>query len=401
MIAAGALQAAAQNVETDPLQCWWRTSAGAIRAGETFSAVLTCAVIETPDVKVVVDESRLEPSVAQFPPFEVTGGSHAADLRNGDRRFFQYEYRLRLIAENMFGKDVSLPETKLTYRIQSRIGQKAGTAEAIAGRDQTYLLPPLAMRLLSLVPADASDIRDSGHETFADVDRRSFRANVFTVVGGVLFTLAALIAVLTIVRLLLRARKPSTAAERLVSDSTILRGVGRELNAIRRARDDNGWTPELATRALAALRIVGTYALGRPAARAVLPPLRDGAPAPTAAQTDGRMVINVGWPKSRKVAVSGAATPRSVADAIAHYARGSQPGELESVEEALSRFTVAQYGRPMNGNASATVDDAALDESMQTGQQILGRLKVEQLWVMKRLRPNRRLVAIESRVWSH
>src|SRR5216110_2692701 len=96
LLAAAATGAAAQDVSTDPLQCWWRTSAGAVRVGEPFTAVLTCAVVEADEVKVVVDESRLEPSVAQFIPFEVLGGAHAADLRSGDRRFFQYEYRLRL-----------------------------------------------------------------------------------------------------------------------------------------------------------------------------------------------------------------------------------------------------------------------------------------------------------------
>jgi hypothetical protein len=271
-IALGAAGAAtAQNVETDPLQCWWRTSSGAIRVGETFSVVLTCAVIETPDVKVVVDESRLEPSVVQFAPFEVTGGQHAADLRSGDRRFFQYEYRLRLIAENLFGKDVLLPETKLSYRVQSRLAQRQssgrGRDESIAGRDQTYVLPPVSLKLMSLVPADASDIRDAGTETFGDVDRRGFRASLLTVIGGVLFALAALVAVLSAVRLIMRTRKPVTAAERLVGDGAILRGVGRELAAVQRQREDGGWTADLAARALSALRIIGTYAMGRHAAR--------------------------------------------------------------------------------------------------------------------------------------
>ena len=46
---------------------------------------------------------------------------------------------------------------------------------------------------MSLVPADASDIRDtSSAETFTDIDARAFRANLFTVVGGVMFVLAAL-----------------------------------------------------------------------------------------------------------------------------------------------------------------------------------------------------------------
>src|SRR5713101_9214520 len=109
--------ARAQDIQTDPLQCWWRTSAGAIRVGEPFAVVLTCAVLESDAATVVVDQSRLEPSVVQFAPFEVLGGSHGADIRSDLRRFFQYEYRLRLIAENLFGRDAALPETKLSYRV--------------------------------------------------------------------------------------------------------------------------------------------------------------------------------------------------------------------------------------------------------------------------------------------
>src|SRR5258706_9083356 len=138
MLAAAAVAgAAAQTVQTDPLQCWWRTSAGAVRVGEPFAVVLTCAVLETDDVTVVADQTRLEPSVVQFAPFEVLGGTHGADLRTDQRRFFQYEYRLRLIAENQFGKDVALPETKLNYHVQSRVGQKT----SLQGRDQAYMLP--------------------------------------------------------------------------------------------------------------------------------------------------------------------------------------------------------------------------------------------------------------------
>ena len=49
------------------------------------------------------------------------------------------------------------------------------------------MLPPQSMRVLSLVPADATDIRDTPAETFSDIDQRAFRANLFTVIGGVLF----------------------------------------------------------------------------------------------------------------------------------------------------------------------------------------------------------------------
>src|SRR5579864_5667428 len=105
LVAVAATAAGAQTVQTDPLQCWWRTSAGAVRVGEPFTLVLTCAVIETDDATVVVDQTRLEPSVVQFAPYETLGGSHGADLRTEQRRFFQYEYRLRLIADGMFGRD--------------------------------------------------------------------------------------------------------------------------------------------------------------------------------------------------------------------------------------------------------------------------------------------------------
>src|SRR5258706_14730339 len=91
LVVAGAASAAAQTVQTDPLQCWWRTSAGAVRVGEPFSVVLTCAVLETDAAKVVPDQTRLEPSVVQFAPFEVPAGSHGADLPTDHRPFFPYE----------------------------------------------------------------------------------------------------------------------------------------------------------------------------------------------------------------------------------------------------------------------------------------------------------------------
>src|SRR5438105_1079752 len=80
--------------EEDPIACWWRTSASAVRAGQPFTLVLTCAVVENALVTIVPDESRLDPSVMQLAPFDVIGGRHGTDLRADDRRFFQYEYTL-------------------------------------------------------------------------------------------------------------------------------------------------------------------------------------------------------------------------------------------------------------------------------------------------------------------
>jgi hypothetical protein len=381
---------------TDPLQCWWRTSAGAVRIGEPFSVVLTCAVLETETATVVVDQSRLEPSVVQFAPFEVLGGSHGADLRRDDRRFFQYEYRARLIAENQFGKDVALPETKLSYRIQSSVGQKT----ALQGRDQTYILPALSLRVLSLVPADATDIRDTPAETFNDIDQRGFRANLFTVIGGVLFAVAALLALLALVRLFARYRKPADASDRLISDSAVVRAAGRELADVRRQREAGGWTPELAGRALAAMRVAGAYAVGRRASH--MPAASQSSVAQSSdggqqAEEAGRLIVRTGWPRARRVAVSGAITPQSVArDRIrrAGTAGFAAAPLYESLEQALATLTAAQYGR--NG----TLDDGALDEALATGSQVLKRARLDQTWVMKRLAARRIERQGDARAWS-
>src|SRR3954453_15095930 len=82
------------NVEADPIRCWWRTSASAVRVGEPVSLILTCASVDTESTTVVPDHARLDPSAMQLPPFEVIGGQREPDLTSDQRRFFQYQYTL-------------------------------------------------------------------------------------------------------------------------------------------------------------------------------------------------------------------------------------------------------------------------------------------------------------------
>src|SRR5918996_4776107 len=95
LIAAMALQT--QNVEVEPVTCWWRTSATSVRVGEPFTVILTCSLLQADAARAIADESRLDPSVVQLPPFEVVGGARANDLTTAGRRFVQFEYRLRTI----------------------------------------------------------------------------------------------------------------------------------------------------------------------------------------------------------------------------------------------------------------------------------------------------------------
>jgi hypothetical protein len=393
LLMAVAAGARAQTVETDPLQCWWRSSTGAVRVGEPFTVVLTCAVLETDSTKVEVDQSKLEPSVVQFAPFEVMGGTHGVDQHTDLRRFFQYEYRLRLIAENEFGKDVPLPEMKLSYHVRSDMGQKA----AIQGRDQSYVLPAQSIRILSLVPGDAADIRDASADTFADVDSRGARARLLITIGIVLFAVAGLMALLALVRLFTRLRKPSTAETRLVSDGTILRGASRELAAIQREREGTGWTPELAGRALTPLRVAAAYALDRPVAQLPF----TGSPASNNGRShEGSMIVRTAWPKRKQVSVSGAVTARSISH---EQARGLGSARrhalLDSLDRALAQFTAAQYGQ--NGaNGAGRLDDATLDEALSAGRNAVRRVTVEQTWLMRKFGPRRPPREVEARAWS-
>src|SRR5260370_30005445 len=148
-------------VQVDPIRCWWRTSAGAVRIGETFELALTCAVLENETVQVVADESRLAGAVVQMAPFEIAASSHPLDLRNGQRRFFQYQYTMRIFNPDAVGMDVPIPIISLHYPVNSHIAANA----SLQGRDHTYLLPPLPVRVLSMATADSPDIRDSSGQS--------------------------------------------------------------------------------------------------------------------------------------------------------------------------------------------------------------------------------------------
>src|SRR5262245_14995604 len=151
-------QSRPENVEVEPVTCWWRTRVSSVRVGEPFALLLTCSILETDAAKAVVDRSRLGTASVQFPPFEVMGGSQADDHLTPGRRFIQYEYLLRIVNEDSFGRDIAIPEMEISYRIESKVQQDA----SVQGREQTYILPPLPLRVQTLVPDTARHIRESG-----------------------------------------------------------------------------------------------------------------------------------------------------------------------------------------------------------------------------------------------
>ncbi|MEO8680914.1 MAG: hypothetical protein ABI665_17815 [Vicinamibacterales bacterium] len=323
-----------EDVEVEPIVCWWRTTTSAVRAGEQFGLTLTCSVVETEAAKVVPDLSRLDANVVQLPPFEILGGSHPGDLVTPGKRFIQYDYKLRAIPEEAFGADIAVPPLEVTYNIESKLAN----GESSKGRDQTYSLPRTSIRLISLVPTDNADIHESAVTTFGAIEARSARANILQTVSTLLFGLAGLVLLVMLITLFRQRASQAIVVRALLNERAILRAASRELADVQR-ESRGGWTDELTGRALAALRIVGSYAQGRAIG---LHPIADGA-----SSADGELLIRglLGRPGAF---VSGSVTAQSVNNA--------ESARTQGLADALRTLTVVRYGRA--GNAESGADDA-------------------------------------------
>ena len=229
------------DVSAPPIECWWKTDRNAVRVGETFLLTLTCAVLDTERVKVVVDETSLDPAALHLTPFEVVGGQRFRDIPNTPRRFFQYQYTVRALGEEFFGKEVTLPRLQVSYRVQNSL--QGGTA--LQGRETQYSLVPVPIRVLSLVPPGTSDIRDTPAETFGDVETRLFRSNLLMILAGVMLAFAALMAIMLVARSALKRHAATAARHRSVPPVAVLGAALGELASVRNASQSEGWSSDL------------------------------------------------------------------------------------------------------------------------------------------------------------
>jgi hypothetical protein len=351
----------AANVEADALRCWWRTDKAAVRMGEPFDAVLTCAALETASTRAVVDRSRLDHTVMALPPFDVLGGTTTEDVVNGPRRFFQYSYQLRLLNDIAFGQDVSLAGLAISYRIDTVTSD--GTTSQ--GRDLSYNLPPLTVRVLSLVAGSSRDIRDATTLTFADLEARRFRSRTLGMGGWLFYGLAAGVAALGLSRLYRALRAPSRAAAApSVSGRAVLGAAARELAAVSRQKQGEGWTEGLTGRAAGALRIVAGYAIGRPASQL------EGLAADA---VSGQIALSQGLVRRRHTLVSSAVTPQDLEP------RAATDGTLQQVRDGLAALTVARFGR-------GTADETAIDGAVAAAGPLARSLAFRYSWPMVQVR---------------
>lgn len=345
-----------------PIQCWWQSSTGAVTIGEAFDVTLTCAVLDTEAVQVVPDESRLGVASIQVAPFEILGGSHPPDAHRGPRRFFQYRYSLRLIDADSIGRDVSVRVLPIQYRVHSRVGANA----SLKGRDLTYLLPPLPIKVLSLVPADAADIRDGADASLGAVESLRFRTSLFQIVALSLGAIAAVVALLALLPLTRRARGARKTDEGRLPDRVILHHVAVELDGVKREAGIEGWTDGLTARALAALRIVAAHAIDRASSQK---PLAPGAPVP-----EGRLAAAHGWPRPVRVSVSSPVTTDDVGRAgskLADSVSITTRHHLEGLQQGMAVLTAALYRQ------APVRDSPVLDEAVRHGASVARDLEQE------------------------
>ena len=356
------------NVAVDPIRCWWRTGTGAVRLGEIFPIVLTCSVIETDAVQVVPDESKLNPAAIQLTPFEVVDGAHPADLHSGQRRFFQYEYRARVLGADSIGKDVPVPAVTLTYKVNSRVSGNT----SIQGRELAYILPEQPIRVLSLVPADAKDIRDSVDQNFARVESLSFRANALDIAAVALGLLGSLVLVVTLVGAARGAGWKLPTERTHIGDRAVLARAARELTDVQRESEQTGWNEPLVGRALAALRIAAAYALDRPVnqARSTV----------TGERGEGRLLMRR---RGRTIAVSSAVTGESIANELAGLpmsAPSAQRQLLETMHATMETFGAVLYGQ------RGEINGAPLEGTISSALGVVSTLRAERIWPRPHLR---------------
>jgi hypothetical protein len=352
---------------SDLIKCWWKTDKNAVEVAEQFTLTLTCGVSEARGLKIIPKMEPLDPGAVQFSPFEVVSGTRHEDIQALPWRYFQYEYTLRLIDDDAFGQDEDIPGLTVTYNVQSDV------AGAAAGRDQMYVLPDLPMRILSLVPKKATDIRDSSRDSFAAPKARLVRATAYFITAGILFGFGVLMLAFAAVHVIRRNRGRAAVKSPALSDATLVRGCLQELGRLQNEVKHGGWTPERAGSALAVLRIGGAIAMGRPVSQApvdLIVPTREG-----------QLAVRKGLFKRERMVVSAPITP----DAIERYRMNGNrhvtnvrtKAIIDELGKSLVTFSAVRYGR--NG----PVDILTLNRAIENARIALKQLLVKTLWPMR------------------
>ena len=242
------------------------------------------------------------------------------------RRFFQYQYELRLSAKTCSARTCSIPARR------SPTGCRAASNRTLRRRAATRLtlLPRSSVRVLSLVPADATDIRDAPAETFDDHRVAAVpRPNVFASLAIVLFAAGgALLVGAGGCGSCGSAGRRSRARHVVVSDRRSPAGRRHASSPpLQQARQGEGWTTGYAARVRGAAGR-RRLALGRPVGQWPAEPPLDG--------REGQLVLRGLALRQKACLVSGVGHPGRDPPRAGRRRR-QQPRRTAKVLEALRK----------------------------------------------------------------
>jgi len=348
--------ARAPAAEADsPIACWWRTDRVAVLVGERFTVTLTCRAATDARGSVLIDPAQFDAGAVSLIPYEVIGVTHPDDVRATGRRYFQYEYSVRLIGTTSFGQAIDVPSFVIAYRVQS-------AEDKTPSRERAYALPALPMRVLSVVGPAASDIRDVAPVSFVRIANRRRRSLIELTAGGVAFGFAAVVFAGALIRSVRgRSRGPATARIPVLSRRAILSACLRETKELRRDVEHGGWTAAMVARACAVLRVAAAVALQQPIAETVV---TRGERA-----REGQLLVHTGMIRPRYTKVSSAVTSLGMGQVIAASPPRRNRDLVASslIADALGAFSAARFSRSTN------YDEAALSDWLDRASEAIRR----------------------------
>jgi hypothetical protein len=391
----GASYGNVEMVAADALSCWWKSDKSAVRVGEEFTATLTCRLAETGRERTVVNESLLDPSVLALPPYQVKDGRHYKDIirvlpgPDGPVTFrsVQYTYTVKLMGEGFFGKDLPLPPLEIHYHIDLVTNRDVVTP----GKERTYVLSPLPMRIQSLVPKAAIAIRDAGYETFGDIEGRRRSAVVAFMAAGIFLLLPLLVLPPILVRAVHGKRK-SVFNGTVFRDKDLSRRLAGELDHVEKHCRTASWDEASIGTVLSVFRVGGALAIGRRVAQM-----------PVTLETygrEGQLELRKGlWPRM-KVLISASLTPEEMADELAvtkwqGAAAAERKALLGEAQRAFAVFNNARYTLP--GDAAGR---EALDGALKTGLRLLRALRHDHVPFVRVMRAAREHYTWWRRQWK-
>jgi hypothetical protein len=230
----------------------------------------------------------------------------------------------------------------------------------------------MPIKVLSLVPADAADIRDASEASLGAVESLRFRSSLFRVLTLTFAALAAVMAVLALVPLA-RSRVTTGDDKRgRISERAIVDGASQDLRALQSRVTAEGWSDETVARALASMRLIAAAAIDQPISQKPL--------AVNGVVPDGRLLVSDGLLRKSGATVSSAATADDVGRAESPDGSSTRQQQLEGLRSGLLAFTTALYRQ------EPVRDPSVLDEAVRHAIAIARDVASERSWFSRRRR---------------